>query len=114
MGRPLSPIGAQPDDFREAWVFPHPESGRSQFSLVEDDGETLAYRQGAFSEVLLAVEATGDGLALTAQQRGAFALPYSHIEFVLPPGEARPILSPQAGIWSDGLRRHVRVAVVSD
>ncbi len=92
MGKAMRHVGEQPDDLREVYVFPHPVEGDGEFELVEDDGLSLDYRQGAVARVRLAVSARPDGIRLTVDRpRGAFALSYSEIHFLLPPGEGRPV-----------------------
>lgn len=90
--RPMRHVGQQPDDVRRVYVFPHPAAGTGELSLVEDDGVSLAYREGAYTRLRLAVEASATEIALRVDRlhRG-FALPYSQLEFVLPAGEMRPL-----------------------
>ncbi len=109
MGKVMRHFGAEPDDVRLAYVFPHSGAGQSSFTLIEDDGVTLNYQRGEFAEVTLQVIAEAHALELRADVRGNFVLPYSHIEFILPRSETRSIKS--AGkIWTDEQgRRHVVV-----
>jgi alpha-D-xyloside xylohydrolase len=57
MGKVMRHVGEQPDDLRQACVFPDPQRGRGTFTLVEDDGISLGYQRGEYAEVTLAVEA---------------------------------------------------------
>jgi alpha-glucosidase len=92
--------GGQADDLRQAYVFPHPHQGLGEFTLVEDDGLTLNYQRGEFSLVTLQVAASPDHIGLRAlRARDSYPLPYEEIEFILPPGEQRPVRGP-AGIQS--------------
>jgi alpha-glucosidase len=92
MGKVMRYVGEQPDDVRQAFVFPAPEGGRSVFTLIEDDGVSLAYRRGESAAVTLEVEATPERITLsTPSVRGNYPLPYREIEFVLLPGENRPV-----------------------
>jgi alpha-glucosidase len=105
----------QSDDLRRIFVFPHPESGMGEFTLVEDDGISLNYQQGEFSLVTLQVVAQPDGLRLYALcARRGYPLPYDEVEFVLPRGEGRPLMLPESGgTWTDTAgRRHAVVPVM--
>lgn len=73
----------EPDTVREVLAFPL-ETGRSQFALIEDDGETLAYQRGEQTAVTLSMESTAEGVRFGAVARGGYALPYTHITFVTP------------------------------
>ncbi len=91
-GKPMRYVGEQPDDVRRVYVFPHPETGAGAFSLIEDDGVSLAYRAGGYSQLHLTVDARPDEIALRAEVlHNGYALPYRQIEFALPAGETRPI-----------------------
>lgn len=113
MGRAMRFIGEQPDDLRQAYVFPHAGEGRATFTLIEDDGVSLDYRRGIYTSITLEVIATPDSLTLTIQLSGGYPLPYPEIEFILPPGETRPIQA--AGLhnqWTaDDGRQHVHISV---
>lgn len=91
-GKPMRYVGEQDDDLRRVYVFPHPEGGVGEFSLIEDDGVSLAYRDGGYTRLRLTVEASRDRIALgvDVSKRG-YPIPYNEIEFVLPPDENRPV-----------------------
>jgi alpha-glucosidase len=111
LGKVMRHFGAEPDDVRQAFVFPPPGEGRGSFGLVEDDGVTLGYQRGEFTEVALQVIADPSTLELRAKARGNFALPYSRVEFVLPRGETRVVKS-RGEVWLDEQgRKHIAVAV---
>jgi len=103
--------GTAADALRQVYVFPHRGEGLGQFGLIEDDGESLDYRQGAYSRVRLRVAALAGGIRLELDwmQRG-YPLPYTQIEWVLPPGEMRPVqVDRQTDAWCDeDGRRHIR------
>jgi len=109
LGKVMPHFGAEPDDVRQAYVFPPLGEGRGQFTLIEDDGVTLNYQRGEFTEVSLQVIATANTLELRAEARGNFALPYSRIEFVLPSGETRAIKSTGETRMDDQGRRHMMI-----
>ncbi len=92
LGKVMRHVGALPDDVREVCVFPHAGQGEGAFTLVEDDGVSLGYQRGEVTEVTLRVAATEGQIALSAAPQGGYRLPYGAITFVLPPGEARPVV----------------------
>ncbi len=110
MGRLMRHFGEQPDDVRQAYVFPAPGLGQASFTLIEDDGLSLDYQQGHYTQVTLHGEFTADALSFSiAEVVGDFNLPYQQIEFVLPPHEQRLIRgSDDLSIDSSG-RRHIHV-----
>lgn len=113
MGRAMGHVGEQPDDLRQVYVFPHRQSGRGAFTLIEDDGESLAYRRGERTRVTLACNASPEAIKLAAVSvEGGYELPYDEIEFILPPGETRAIrAADERRRWRDGDGRvHVAVA----
>lgn len=113
VGKVMRHVGAEPDDLRQAYVFPHSKSGQGAFTLIEDDGITLNYQRGEFTEVTLQVIAEPNEIALTVNARGNFPLPYSSIEFILPQGETRRVKA-RGEEWRDEQgRRHIRVDVES-
>jgi alpha-glucosidase len=109
MGKAMRYIGEQPDDLRQAFVFPHSGEGRGAFTLIEDDGVTLNYQRGEYARVELKVDSARDEIALSVEARGNFDLPYQTIEFILPRGETRRV-NARGETWvdADG-RRHLVV-----
>lgn len=92
LGKAARHGGPEPDDLREVYVFPHPAAGDGEFTLIEDDGESLAYREGEVTRLQLVLRATPEAVRLAATMiEAGYALPYRQIEFVLPPGEERPV-----------------------
>jgi alpha-glucosidase len=76
---------------RRLLVFPPPAGGRAMFTLYEDDGISVRYRDGDFAEVRFELEATPGRLALAARVTGAYRLPYERVVVELPAGERRPL-----------------------
>ncbi|MCX7840758.1 MAG: DUF5110 domain-containing protein, partial [Anaerolineae bacterium] len=104
---------AEPDDLRQVYVFPYSQSGQGTFTLIEDDGITIYYQRGEFTEVTLQVIAEPNEIALDVNARGNFPLPYASIEFILPHGETRRVKA-RGEEWRDEQgRRHIRVDVES-
>lgn len=111
LGRVMRHVRAEPDDLREVQVFPSPGGGEGVFTLVEDDGWSMAYARGEQTRLTLRVAATAGQIALAVDPpQGGFPLPYDTVTFVLPPGEIRPVSGGEVTADEDG-RRRVRVAV---
>ena len=92
MGKVMRHVGEQPDDLRQAFVFPHPDHGRGTFTLIEDDGISLGYQRSEYTEVALEVSSEPDRISLQVHApRGGYPLLYRVVEFILPSGEARPV-----------------------
>jgi alpha-glucosidase len=100
MGKSMKHIGAEPDDARRAYVFPHPAEGTGRFMLIEDDGVTLDYEHGKYAQVLLEVAAEQDSISLSTRISGDYQLPYKTLEFILPAGERRRITA-RGDSWID-------------
>jgi hypothetical protein len=104
-------FGAEPDDVRQAYVFPPSLDGRGEFTLIEDDGVTLNYQRGEFAEVRLEVIAERNSIELLAESHGDFVLPYARIEFILPERETRVVRSQGETRVDARGRRHVEIGV---
>ncbi len=99
LGKAMKHVGAEPDDLREALIFPAPEGGHGEFTLVEDDGVSFGYQRGEVTRVTLAVDSTPDAITLAAPVvEGGYALPYREIVAVLPSGERRPLHAPPGSL----------------
>jgi alpha-glucosidase len=72
-------------------IFPGGGSGRSAFTLYEDDGLTHRYRDGDYAEVQCTLEWTPKAIRLRVDQRGGYRLPYAAVRVIAPPGERRPL-----------------------
>jgi alpha-glucosidase len=72
-------------------IFPGGGSGRSAFTLYEDDGLTLRYRDGDSAEVQCSLEWTPKAIRLRVDKRGGYPLPYAAMRVIAPPGERRPL-----------------------
>jgi alpha-glucosidase len=68
-----------------------PRSGRSSFTLYEDDGLSLRYRDGEYAEVTFDLDATPEQISLAACVKGRYALPYQEIAVELPALEERKV-----------------------
>jgi alpha-glucosidase len=114
LGKAMRYLGEQPDDVRQAYVFPDTSQGHGLFTLVEDDGISLGYREGEYTELSLEVNSEPDYVWLMVHPpQGDYPLPYTEIEFVLPSGEMRPVkVDGDSRHWTDVQeRQHVTVPV---
>ena len=111
MGKVMRHIGAERDDVRQVFVFPHPVAGHSTFALIEDDGISLGYQRGEITRVALHTDATPAQVVLGAEAHGNFALPYSTLEFILPPHDTRRIIADGDAWTDDQARQHVVIRV---
>jgi alpha-glucosidase len=91
LGKVMRHVGEQPDDLRQVYIFPPPTQGQRSFTLIEDDGLSMAYQRGDYTEVTVEVMAEPDQILLHVNQQGQYTLPYTEIECILPPGETRPV-----------------------
>jgi len=109
MGKSMQFVGSEMDDVRQVLVFPG-KSGQSWFDLVEDDGVTNRYRDGGQTILRLHVKSTAARIILDIEYlaRG-YELPYAAIDFLLPPGESRPVVCRQSGSEIDSLMEGRRV-----
>ncbi len=108
LGKVMAHVGAQPDDVRE--VYAYPRQGHSQLTLIDDDGRTLGYQRGEYSELVL--EMTADEaihFSLTTRHAG-YPLPYKTLDILLPVGESRPV-SGGVEAGTRDRRRLVQIAV---
>jgi len=109
MGRVMQHVGAQPDDLREAFLFPG-ETGQTRFTWVEDDGVSMAYQNGEFTTVTVLLDADPDAIRVQVSRKGDYELSFDRLHLVLPPGETRPLYAPNLGpetIREDGRRAFV-------
>jgi len=94
LGKVLRHIGEQPDDLRQVYLFPHPESGQGTFHLIEDDGISFDYLEGGYTELQVAVDAAPEQVAVTVDVfQDGFSLPYQSIELKLPANESRRLVT---------------------
>jgi alpha-glucosidase len=83
---------------RRLLVFPPQGDGRAAFTLYEDDGISLRYRDGEHAEVAFELETTRTRIVLRARVSGVYALPYDRIVVELPSSERREVSLFGAGV----------------
>ncbi|NMC83663.1 MAG: glycoside hydrolase family 31 protein [Anaerolineaceae bacterium] len=92
MGEVVHPRFHASDDVRKILVFPTAGTGAGSLDLHEDDGETLAYQRGETTCVQIHGEYSAASLKFSVELAPyEYSLPYSELEFILPPGETRRV-----------------------
>ena len=91
--RPIRPTCDASTTSRHACCAYLPGRGRgeSEFALYEDDGATLRYREGDYADVHCVLSWTSRAIRVTVRKQGRYALPYTTLRIVVPPGEKRRI-----------------------
>ncbi len=75
-------------DERGFELFPHPESGKSTYTLFEDDGISTC-TQDNVALINVEMKTTCDQIDLSVTKTGGYQLPYQQVSFLLPAGETR-------------------------
>jgi alpha-glucosidase len=70
-------------------IYPGRGRAKTTFTLYEDDGHTLAYRNGAWAQIAVEMTTTANSILLTAKRSGSYSVPYASIRVVLPETESR-------------------------
>jgi alpha-glucosidase len=83
---------------RQLRVFPAHGASSAQFSLYEDDGISLGYRQGEWAEVDIAMRTTKADITIAMQKTGRYPLPYRRVDVVLPILESRQLMLRGEGV----------------
>ena len=83
---------------RSIRVFPAPGESASAFTLYEDDGLTLRYRDGEFAEVAFAMTTSAGEIRIRADVWGRYRLPYRSIRVVMAVDESRPLVLEGSGV----------------
>jgi hypothetical protein len=92
MGKVMRYTGETPDDLRELWLFPHPQTGNGSFTLVEDDGISTGYQQSELTRLRLTLNSTPEQIRLSVDVlEDGYPLPYEAFVCVLPAGDDRPL-----------------------
>jgi len=83
---------------RSLRIFPAPGDATSVFTLYEDDGATLGYRDGDCAEVAFEMTTTRQEIRIRARVTGRYALPFDTVRIVVATGDARPLRLEGAGV----------------
>ena len=77
---------------RQVRIFPAHGVSSAQFALYEDDGISLAHRDGDYAEVDVDVRTTSAEILISAGLSGRYELPYRQLDVVLPATERRTVV----------------------
>ena len=83
-------------------VFAPPGASSSAFTLYEDDGISLGYRDGQYAEVTFEMKTSADEVRVLATATGNYALPYDRIRVVNATGDPRRFVVEGRGIRLTG------------
>ncbi|MBW6474243.1 MAG: glycoside hydrolase family 31 protein [Anaerolineaceae bacterium] len=85
-------MGEKPDDVRLLYLYPDSGENERTTLLVEDDGISLKYKDGDYTEIYLTLNSTHEKTHLDIQYgHKGYQTPYNHFEVILPHGEFRPL-----------------------
>jgi len=92
LGKVMRFVGEQVDDLRQIFLFPNRRQGSGHFTLIEDDGISLGYQRGEFTELKINLQTNLDEIQLEIDYgRHGYPLPYEALEVIVPIGEERPL-----------------------
>lgn len=112
LGRPARQSAESPDDMRRVLAFPGPGEGHGRFSLIEDDGESMAYKNGGYSEIELFMDYTKERVNIGARiLSNNFKPAYSELDWVFPPGESREIAGASRVYEDESGRLHAGLVI---
>jgi alpha-glucosidase len=100
----LIPMG-EGETERLIYAFPHDGAGEGHFTLYEDDGVSMAYQRGEQAALSLHMLSTAEAIRFGVVKSGDYSPAYTHLTFILPPDEKRPVLGAEERP-SEGGRRH--------
>ena len=83
MGEVGPSVERRAQKFLRLSVYPPADMGESTGELYEDDGESLAYRQGDYRLNRFTLRRADGKLTLTWTRTGSYAPPYEHVELTL-------------------------------
>jgi alpha-glucosidase len=81
--------GKHAETSRALRVYPGRRPGESSFTLYEDDGATLRYRDGDYAELCCSLQWSSRTIRVHVRKQGNYELPYASLRVVLPPGDRR-------------------------
>lgn len=91
-GKVMRYVGEKPDDLRELYLFPHQETGQRTCHLIEDDGISLDYQKGEYSELEFTLTSTPNDMHLDIRfSHLGYELPYQELWISLPKDEQRQV-----------------------
>lgn len=85
-------IGEKPDDIRLLYIFPDSGESKRTTLLVEDDGVSMKYKEGEFTEIFLTLTSSPTKTHLDIQHgHYGYQPQYNNFKIILPPEESRPL-----------------------
>lgn len=79
------------DDKRSFYLFPYKKLGLSEYSLYEDDGISLNYKN-MHTKINIKMDCNEKYIEISLNKKGNFELPYKKISFYLPKTESRALV----------------------
>lgn len=76
-------------DERGFVLFPHKGQGEKTYTLYEDDGITMDYKKGIYTNIHINMKSNKESIDMTISKDGKYKLPYNEVRFYLPSGENR-------------------------
>lgn len=105
LGKAMRFVGEQADDLRQVYLFPHRGQGSGHFTLIEDDGISLCYQRGEYTELQINLQTNLDEIQLEiGYGQHGYPLPYQSLQVILPAAEERPLrvtAPPGLQVWSN-------------
>jgi alpha-glucosidase len=90
LGGTMRFVGERPEDIRDVYVFSRTDTA---FTWIEDDGVSLNYQRGIFTEVRASLRRQGDSWHVQAErQHAGYALPYAYVRFIAVTGDDAPVV----------------------
>lgn len=91
-GKVMRHVGQLLDDLRVLYLYPHQNSGIRTSRLIEDDGISLAYQKGGYTELVFTLKSTKQKIHLDITfVHFGYEPPYKNLWISLPKGEKRPL-----------------------
>ncbi|MEO1286246.1 MAG: glycoside hydrolase family 31 protein [Chloroflexota bacterium] len=81
-----------PHSTRFIALAPVKDTHESSFTLIEDDGISMAYKNGIVTKIHMTLKTTANTIDLYVEAEGDYDLPYEYLDFGLPDQEKRPLM----------------------
>jgi len=82
----------QEKEKRAFLIYPFLDSGREEYTLFEDDGESYNYLDGEYKKIKIKMESDSKKIVLQITVSGNYELPYQKIKLYFPEFEGRNIV----------------------
>ena len=91
----------QEKEKRAFMIYPFLDSGKEEYTLFEDDGESYNYLDGEYKKIKIEMKSDPDKIVLQVTSSGNYKLPYQEIKIYFPEFEERNIIINNQGIDLD-------------